>query len=128
MGVRREYAERQRFVVVGMVELPEMRAIQARACRQPTRLTSGNVTMRSIDTIRTVTRIEHAKVPLARLGKRPKFKKGDYVEVYAGRQEGHSFWISDIRYSYDRGEFEYYRNNVMFEMWHSEKNLTRFGR
>lgn len=56
---------------------------------------------------------------------KPEFQIGDYVEVYSGRNEGHHFWIKDIRFNYDHGQFEYLYGVPLLGGWHLENQVVR---
>lgn len=55
---------------------------------------------------------------------KPKFSKGDYVEIYYGSSEGSCFWISDMRYNHDRESFEYLHSGFLGG-WYKEDQLVR---
>ena len=38
---------------------------------------------------------------------KPKFKEGDYLRVYCGRNEGCYFYVKEVRYNHDTLKFEY---------------------
>lgn len=73
--------------------------------------------MKTIRTIRQVVeRDEH-------VAQRPEFQVGDYVEVYSGQNEGHHFWIKDLRFNHDAKCFEYLYGGFLGG-WHREGNIV----
>lgn len=75
-----------------------------------------------VNTIRTERRTVNARKFVQEV---PKFKKGDYVEVYSGRMEGHEFVIADVRYNYDRSKYEFFYNWPLGGEWYSADQLTK---
>jgi len=74
-----------------------------------------------VKTIRTVRRvIERDNDALA---VQPRYRIGDYMEIYCGLYEGHNFTIRDVRFNYDRHGFEYLRGDS-FGGWYPENFLV----
>lgn len=63
--------------------------------------------MKTIETVRQVVEREET------LDVHPKYKVGQYMEVYCGQYEGHNFYIEDIRYNHDIRKFEYLYGGFM---------------
>lgn len=55
-------------------------------------------------TVRTVTSKQYDYEPLH---VKPKFTKGDHVEIYYEQYQNHIFMIDELRYNFDNGYFEY---------------------
>jgi hypothetical protein len=71
-------------------------------------------------------RTEHRVVEVEReISAKPKYKIGDYLEVYCGHLEGHEFVVKDVRYNLDRQCFEYKYNWPLEAEWYSEQVLTK---
>ncbi|MDI6027032.1 hypothetical protein QBK99_12610 [Corticibacterium sp. UT-5YL-CI-8] len=73
-------------------------------------------------TVRTVTQTVEANETIRQ---EPKFKVGDYMEIYCGWNEGHCFRIEDMRFNHDHRTFEYLYGNVIMGGWHAENALVR---
>lgn len=71
--------------------------------------------------MKAVQTVRELRTTTYRGGDKPKHKIGDYVRVYCGTNEGHHFYIKDIRYNYDIGKFEY-----LYEPygWHAEGSIV----
>lgn len=75
-----------------------------------------------VKTVRTVTQVvERDETVKAQ----PEFKIGDYLEVYSGPDEGHNFWVKDVRWNHDRKTFEYLYDGVLMGGWKPEANVVR---
>lgn len=72
-------------------------------------------------TVRTVCQIVEREEALQQ---KPEFRVGDYVEVYSGRNEGHHFWVKDVRFNHDHGQFEYLYGVPLLGGWHRENNVV----
>jgi hypothetical protein len=55
---------------------------------------------------------------------KPAHKVGDYMRVYCGRDEGHNFYIKDVRYNNVIRQFEYLYEG---HDWYGEKSLVCAG-
>lgn len=77
--------------------------------------------MKTIRTIRQVVERDE------RVAQRPEFQVGDYVEVYSGQNEGHHFWIKDVRFNHDVNCFEYLYGGFLGG-WHRESNIILIER
>jgi hypothetical protein len=75
-----------------------------------------------VNTIRTERRVVEERRFIQDV---PKFKKGDYVEVYSGRMEGHEFVIADVRYNYDRQDYEFFYNWPLGDEWYVAGQLVK---
>lgn len=72
-------------------------------------------------TIRTITQVVERDEDIRQ---KPKLHIGDFVEIYTGHREGHGFWIKDVRFNHDRGQFEYCYGAPLLGGWHLENNLV----
>jgi len=76
--------------------------------------------MRTVRTVRKVVEVDEE------LRQKPKFSVGDYLRIYSGSYENHSFWVKEggIRYNHDIDRFEYlYGVGVVMGGWERETNL-----
>jgi len=76
-------------------------------------------------TVRTIRQVVERDEDVAR---RPELLLDDYVEVYSGQNEGHRFWIKDIRFNHDLDRFEYLYANPLMGGWHGENNIVLLER
>lgn len=75
--------------------------------------------MKAIRTVREIRTTDSGS-------EKPKHKVGDYMCVYCGTNEGHHFYIKDIRYNYDINKFEYLYGGFMGG-WHAEGSIVPAG-
>lgn len=71
--------------------------------------------------IRTVNEIRETEY---KGSEKPKYKLNQYMEVYCGSYEGHSFYIKDIRYNHDINKFEYLYDGTLMGGWYSENRIV----
>lgn len=74
--------------------------------------------MKTVETMRYVMERDEE------LKQKPEFQMGDYVEVYSGRNEGHHFWVKDVRFNHDHGQFEYLYGTPLLGGWHQENRVV----
>lgn len=70
--------------------------------------------MKTIRTVRRVVEAENDNFSVS-----PKYRVGDYMEVYCGQWEGHNFTVADVRFNYDWGGFEYLKGDCL-SAWYRE--------
>lgn len=59
------------------------------------------------------------------VGREPKFKIKQYVEIYSGSlYAAHRFYIKDIRYNKDTREFEYLYDAILMGGWYPERCIV----
>jgi hypothetical protein len=76
--------------------------------------------MKIVRTVRQVVEVDDYEPQ----GMKPQLGIGDYVEVYCGHNEGHHFWIKDIRFNADVPCFEYLYDDRLMGGWHGERCLV----
>lgn len=76
-----------------------------------------------MDSVRTVTTTKTVTSRYAGTAK-PKYKKGDWLRIYCGRDEGHAFVVKGVRFNQDTDKFEYMRDAYFGVEWLAEGGVT----
>lgn len=76
-----------------------------------------------MDAVRKVTTTKIAAQPYKGDAK-PKYKEGDHLKIYCGRDEGYAFSVKAVRFNLDTEKFEYLRDGIWGQEWLQENFVT----